>query len=129
MNKIEELYQMAFKAIQQRAEAFIPTRYPYTYAYDFVRSHHDIVPPEILKDSNGSRSETSAVVERWANSLGLDENDVCKVFADAYMAEYNISFPAEYCHFCAKNNTTSQAFSGVVGRYCLDCETVYSVFD
>jgi hypothetical protein len=68
--------------------AFTPGRYPFTYAYDFYRSH-----PEFFGESDGtllSRGETSQRVKDYAERTGQDHTQVLIALADGYLGEWNI---------------------------------------
>lgn len=65
----------------------IATRYPYTYAYDFIRSHAEVFGLE----GTPSRAD----VGQWLyDALGVDDSSplhraVCEALADAYLKEHN----------------------------------------
>lgn len=80
-----------------------PTRYPYTYAYDFLRGHAAVfgMPAEFV----GSRSQTSAWLQEqiggraksreWLAENALEGADyrhylVCCKLADAYIREWDL---------------------------------------
>lgn len=71
---------------------FIPSRYPYTYAADFLRAHPEMVPGHIRKELIviESRSDASLARERWAEDLGIDDADAAEVLADAYLKENGV---------------------------------------
>lgn len=75
---------------------FIPTRYPYTYAYDFVRSHPHMVPAEIADrhpDFRSSRAETSGLVKDWCESTGVNRERFSYNLADAYLLDDELPLP------------------------------------
>lgn len=66
------------------SEKFIPTRFPYTYAYDYIRT---CVP------GNLGRGEAGQLLTAWTNARGLDEEqrrELLVVFAMRYMKRYNV---------------------------------------
>lgn len=78
----------------QTRSQFSPTRWPYTYANDFVRSHEGIIPDVIwdgIEISGGvTRSQASQARTRWANSLRLRDYDVAELLACGYIIENGI---------------------------------------
>lgn len=71
-------------------ETFIPTRYPYTYAYDYLRSH--ATDFGIDQDTAGSRSATAGWLRQH---LGYGSDDprhlpIVEALADAYMKLWRI---------------------------------------
>lgn len=83
-----------FRAKSAPREAFIATRWPYTYAADFVRAHEDIIPDRIWDtieiSGQPSRSQASQARTRWANSLGLLDTDVAEMLACGYIIENGV---------------------------------------
>lgn len=84
----------------EQGEQFIPTRYPYTYATDFLRQHPSIVPHEVLTSDRLSyidygaplsRSAASRIREEWARLTGIDDMGAAILLADAYLAERGIA--------------------------------------
>lgn len=73
-------------------QGFIPSRYPYTYAADFLRAHPEMVPGHIRKELVviESRSDASRARQRWAEELGIDDADAAEVLADAYLKENGV---------------------------------------
>jgi hypothetical protein len=73
--------------------AFIASRWPYTYAADFVRSHEGIIPDSIWDgmEISGliSRAQASQARTRWANFLSLEDYDVAELLACGYLIEHN----------------------------------------
>ena len=88
--KVPEWIAQSIAEVQRPTEA-IPTRYPYTYAYDFVRGHAETFGLYGLP----SRAE----VARWLRlRLGVDDDSplldaVVRRLADAYLAEHNEVLP------------------------------------
>ena len=77
--------------LRDSGEPFIPTRYPFTYAYDFARNHADDFDfPHYL-----SRAETSAWVTHYADITGQDRGDVVVALADGYIAQWNVKVTDE----------------------------------
>jgi len=64
---------------------FIPTRYPYTYAYDYVRE----------RSVTGSRHDAGLWVRQVASVTGMQAETLVEFLADAYLRQYNIQRPAE----------------------------------
>lgn len=89
-----------------RAEQFNPTRWPYTYACDFLRSHPEIVPQEVWQAKPApwrendtdliSRADASRVRQVWAAMTGTEDEDAAELLAAAYCREYGISVPAAF---------------------------------
>ena len=83
------------------ASAFIPGRYPYTYAYDFVRSYPNVVPDSHPKQQwlallgTESRAETSVLIRCWAQLSGLNHRMLLIALADAYCEIERIAVSAE----------------------------------
>ncbi len=88
----------------ERREQFSPTRYPYTYACDFMRQNPNIIPAGVASDTDladrldrhypdghmrtgnlMSRSEASSIRQAWARMEGRDDGDLARVLADAYL--------------------------------------------
>ncbi len=84
-------------------EQYIPTRYPYTYAADFVRQHPEIVPSQYLRGNEDmmSRADASGVIHRWAEGEQYDGADqvggpgrlLAEVLADSYLRVHGIEKP------------------------------------
>lgn len=70
-------------ATPKRAESrpFSASRWPYTYAYDHVRSRVSDVD---------SRAEAAGYVKRLAEQASLPREFVCELLATAYCQEWNI---------------------------------------
>jgi hypothetical protein len=62
------------------ARFFIASRYPYTFAYDFLRIH--------LAKVDVSRGDMSQYVKLECERLGLDKDTICCTLADAYLKYY-----------------------------------------
>lgn len=56
-----------------------PTRYPYTYSADWLRSKGNIK----------SRAEAASLATHMAGALGMDRGKMCEAFADAYIKEFH----------------------------------------
>jgi len=83
-------------------EAFIPTRYPYTYACDYLRSNPQIIPVEVFEDpglwtaqnsSLMSRADASRVRQRWAELTGMSDDTAAILLAGAYLTAAGIEVP------------------------------------
>ncbi len=87
----------------ERREQFSPTRYPYTYACDFIRQYPSVVPAEVRNNPNIShlfeeqmaRSQASRVRNVWAGHEGRDDEELACVLADAFMRVHGIERPEE----------------------------------
>jgi len=91
MSKLEDIIQSATYSFRQ---PFIESRYPYTYAYDFLKSHPELVPVRHVDAYfAGSRALTSVIVRRWAEDEEIDHDQLVRVLADAYMKEHHIHRP------------------------------------
>lgn len=75
---------------------FIAARYPYTYAADFLRSHHEMVPAWLRDRLDGSRSAASQIRSEWAKAIGVTDYDAAETLALAYIVENNVqNVPAD----------------------------------
>jgi hypothetical protein len=90
----------AIEEIESRVEltinSFIPGRYPYTYAYDFLRAH----PADFgVTDQRSlmSRAEAAGWLECQVSSE-TERIEICLRLADAYIRENNITTIA--CGWC-----------------------------
>lgn len=76
-------------------ETFSPTRYPYTYACDYLCSHPHIVPPEVYESNDDelwnvhdvtmSRAQASRVRKVWAALTGISDDQAAILLANAYL--------------------------------------------
>jgi hypothetical protein len=96
----ERLRQLANAAVDSSRMPFLPNRYPTTYACDFLRNHWEVVPAHIAQmidgdpsRPQGSRSAASYVRQAWAAELGIDDDVVARIFADAHLREHGIDVP------------------------------------
>lgn len=78
----------------KRQEAFSPTRYPYTYAADYLRSNPHIVPAEVFNDGRLWTAQHSAMMSRadaalarkiWAALTGVTDDQAAVLLANAYL--------------------------------------------
>ena len=58
------------------------SRYPYTYAADFIRSHGPVSAEGVIL----SRSDASKIRKAIAKALGIDNEELAKKLADAELA-------------------------------------------
>ena len=58
------------------------SRYPYTYAADFIRSYGPVSAEGVVL----SRSDASEIREAIAKALGIDDEELAKKLADAELA-------------------------------------------
>lgn len=64
------------------ASAINPSRYPYTYAADYLRAYSDC-------DSHGvrlSRSESSQIRQAVARAISMNDAELARKLADHYLA-------------------------------------------
>ena len=66
--------------------SFSPTRWPYTYAYDYVRSH----TPGAM-----SRSDVARTLLSYVDGDEIDKEHVCIELAAAHCAEGGIAVPSD----------------------------------
>ncbi len=80
-------------------ETFSPTRYPYTYACDYLRGNPHIIPVEVFEDpglwtaqnsSLMSRADASRVRQRWAELTGISDEEAAILLAGAYLTAAGI---------------------------------------
>ena len=92
--------QVIFHAKPTPREQFSASRWPFTYANDFVRTHEDIIPDavwdEIEISGPPSRAQASIARTKWANSLGLLDVDVAEMLACGYIIENNVDLSSTY---------------------------------
>lgn len=74
---------------------YIPTRYPYTYACDFVRRNQEIVPRRVRAHYGfilelESRGDARQVIKTWARMFQVADEQLCCVLADRYLVEEGI---------------------------------------
>lgn len=67
-----------------------PGRVPYTYADDFLCLHPQIVPDEYVREPINSRCAAGLVIERWAEGINVDVEELALVLAEAYMEEHHL---------------------------------------
>jgi hypothetical protein len=74
------------------SEQMIESRYPYTYACDFIRSHTSQVCRvlDIEWRPISSRAEASDFMQNELNGGDSDYEHIAIIFADAYIREKNI---------------------------------------
>lgn len=75
----------AIEARKSQAVPFIEGRYPYTYAYDYLRSH----AADFGLHHYISRSECAGMLRN-----NPDKEAVCIMLAEAYLREHDITKPA-----------------------------------
>lgn len=78
----------------------IPRRYPFTYAYDFIRSHGTAVNEaathvDVPLPDGASRSEAAGwlTIAVGEDSRHPDKVAAARRFADAYIAEHHLVWP------------------------------------
>lgn len=67
---------------------FIAGRYPYTYAYDYLREMNGPV-------GSMSRADCAGAVGRWCEQSGVDKDSLCVMLADLYIDRHAIDAPRE----------------------------------
>lgn len=86
------------------SERYIPTRYPYTYAADFMRINPHIIPSDVYdlaereeRQREGeyfgtllSRAQASRIRRLWAERTGQKDEDLARKHADAYLIGHGI---------------------------------------
>lgn len=70
-------------------EQAIPSRYPFTYAYDFLRTHAAIYGLPI----GMSRGEAGVAITRFCENMGLDRGEIVAQLADAYLIVNDVEMP------------------------------------
>lgn len=97
--------------------AFTPTRFPWTYAADYLRTRPWMVPDEIVskasvlpgndpskvdrefcRDWHTARSSAVVLLKTWSRELGLSDRDMATALAVAHCRENRIEIPAETLH-------------------------------
>jgi len=77
-----------------KPRAAIPGRYPYTYAYDFLRSNASVFGiPEGLSRAEAARLLRDRLGAPDDGSPDPEVEQVCKALADAYLRENNEILP------------------------------------
>lgn len=92
MNTVSEV--IAALGGQERTtvrEAFIPTRFPYTYAYDYLRGDCNVKRP----DGSGpaSRADCAAMLADYCDEQALNVETVCMALAYRYMQMHGVVKP------------------------------------
>lgn len=73
------------------ATTFIPTRYPYTYAADFLRQFPHVIPVDAGPVPQGmSRAESAQIRKHWAEIEGRSDEEFATMLADAYLRVHEI---------------------------------------
>jgi hypothetical protein len=86
-------------------EQYSPTRYPYTYACDFLRTNPQVIPSTVRERYEArygqatspwmSRSQAARIREMWAFFERRDDDEFARVLADAYLLMHGIEKPAK----------------------------------
>lgn len=96
MSDLREIWAKVQEAAHREAETYIPSRYPYTYAADFLRAHTHLLPEEVpwrYRPIN-SRLYASFARQHWACLLGVGDAELASVLADGYLTEHGIPLAA-----------------------------------
>jgi hypothetical protein len=70
---------------QSTSEPFSESRWPYTYAYDYMRTHN------IAGAGGQSRSYCGLLLEKY-----FDKEDIARTFAFAFCREHRIEIPVRF---------------------------------
>jgi hypothetical protein len=71
--------------------SYIPTRWPATYAADFLRTHPGLLPDAVeVEMDTGSRGSASHAIRCWGMAIDVPVDALKKVLADAYLVEHHI---------------------------------------
>lgn len=65
---------------------FIPGRFPYTYAYDYMREHNVLGADHLM-----SRAECASLFRE-----NDDKDAICEIFALAHCRQYGITIPVDF---------------------------------
>jgi len=95
---LEQFKTLVKESIREEIrENFSPSRYPYTYAADYLRGHSELIPEQIFDevvplDYHGiARSQSSQIRTKWAAELGIDDKLAAEILANAYLIENRVS--------------------------------------
>jgi hypothetical protein len=73
------------------ALTYVPIRYPYTYACDFMRQFPRVIPIDAGPVPDGmSRRDATEIRERWAEIEQRADEDLACALADAYLQVHGI---------------------------------------
>jgi hypothetical protein len=76
---------------------YIPSRFPRTYAYDFIRANLTILPNDVLAEVENtflSRGDAARAVKRWAQAINVAPEAIMVILADAQLAIEGIPLSA-----------------------------------
>lgn len=96
--------------LNQPVHPYIPDRYPYTYAADYIRAHPHTVPAHILNQAGAgnvvtlieqgtpwtallSRADATRIRQAWAAAEGRADEDLACMLADEHMRVNGIQKP------------------------------------
>lgn len=85
--QIETDIQTALDEHKQDRATFIPTRYPFTYGYDFLRAHASHFG---FNEGPYSRGDAANLTREYAQRTGLGRPDIIIALADAYLTRWDI---------------------------------------
>jgi len=93
---LDAVRQSVITAARESGERYSPTRWPYTYAADFVRTHPRLLPLSSWDTLLPvlSRADASHAIGLWAEQLGVTHESLARVLADGYLIEHGISLNA-----------------------------------
>lgn len=70
---------------------YVPSRYPYAYACDFMRQFPNVIPVDAGPVPDGmSRAEASRIRQQWAWIEQREDEVLACVLADAYLQVHGI---------------------------------------
>jgi hypothetical protein len=61
------------------------TRYPYTYAADYIRSLAGYIAPDYTSGTKLSRADAAKIKEKIAEIIGMSEQELAEKLADYYL--------------------------------------------
>lgn len=89
------------------------SRYPYTYACDFVRQHcTDFNASVGIRTPTISRSEASQVMHAFEKVFGLTHEQMAEKLADAYLSAENLAAPQGATQAAAASHNAQQDEQG-----------------
>lgn len=90
---LREIRAATVAVLREQPSSYIPGRWPYTYAADFMRSHPELLPTSVREavGTIDSRHAASQAVGRWAQEVGAPADEIKAILADAYLEQHHIS--------------------------------------
>lgn len=91
MTTLAQFKMLVNTTIKNSRSSYLPSRYPYTYAADFLRSHWDLVPEDIRDGlDSGSRGDASYARQQMASAWAVEDDALAIVLANGYLIENNV---------------------------------------